>query len=279
MPITKDIRDVHFVTISGHLIDQHGQEYGTKGAGKTYVGKWLQAQIRNWLYHPSDWLHDDTVDASKPSDWQCVVSNLADPLKEACQVIWPACDAKAEDDKKNAMVDLGGGACVSHRVLWQIVGTEGVRMGVGRALEERGVLPPGEAGTLWARALVSGWHHAWRTISAPGDVATVVIVTDVRFPDELRTLMGNGGAAHICVTRRVDRDTSKTLDLHPSETSLPLSMAKSIAGDKCFVYANAQGVRPDYARGPGDVHPLLDHIQQRIAMAYGLDASSGSTRS
>jgi hypothetical protein len=83
--------------------------------------------------------------------------------------------------------------------------------------------------------------------------------------------MSNGGAAHICVKRRVNRDVSQALDLHPSETSLPLDVVKSIAGDKCFVYDNVDGVRPDMAYDMREVHPLMDHVQRQIARAYGLD--------
>lgn len=262
--------NVHFVTISGHLIDQNGQEYGTKGSGKTYVGRWVKEEIGFWNYHPREWTRIEDVSPTDPVHWRCLMSNLADPLKEACEAIWPSADAKADGAKKESLVDLGGGALISHRALWQLFGTEGVRLGVGSALESRGVLPAGESGTLWARSLVARSHHAWSTLAEPEDVCLVVVVADVRFPDELRTLMDNGGMAHICVKRRVDRDLSKSLDLHPSETSLPLDVVSRLAGDRCFVYDNVDGVRVENAYDARSEHKLVSHLVRCASRAYGV---------
>ncbi len=73
-------------------------------------------------------------------------------------------------------------------------------------------------GTEWFRSLDPDcWVHAllWRAAYLPGE--TLAVVTDVRFPNEVRGIRNAGGKV-IRLARRLPADP--LIDSHPSETAL-----------------------------------------------------------
>lgn len=142
---------------------------------------------------------------------------FADPIKAACKVIFML-DEEQLDGSTKEIVDPRWG--MTPREMYQYVGTELFRV----------KLPELSAGfnavvgdTLWVTRFVE-WYRAY------GATVKDVVITDLRFENELFMVAGTFGAEVVSI--RIERDGVDKSDMHASETAIDsLPVAYTVKND------------------------------------------------
>lgn len=124
-------------------------------------------------------------------NYQCRHDRFARTLKDVCRTAFGFSNEQIDGDLKEVVDDFWG---VTPRWAQQIVGTECFRNNVCE--------------DFWVKTLVR------RAMREP---ETSVVISDVRFPNEVQAIKDLGGFAVAC-QRKLSSDPS--IDQHPSETSL-----------------------------------------------------------
>lgn len=126
---------------------------------------------------------------------------MADPLKRAVQEIFMFTDEQLYGNEEKEKIDERWG--VSPRKTLQVVGTDLFRDALKKAVPE---MDFGDDGSLWCRRF-----HLWLDAQME---AQKIILSDVRFEDEAKTITDLGGML-IRVIRPIENEEK---DMHPSET-------------------------------------------------------------
>ena len=171
---------------------------GRIGSGKDTVG-----QIIQYLTSGSKDKFESWCLCHLKSDKKWQIKKLADKLKECAAIIFdiPRKDFESIDVKNSLIGDDWGD--ITYRKFLQLFGT-----GVGRSIHEN----------FWVNALFSDYKPIDRRTQQDPDDSNITypnwIITDVRFPNELKAIMDRGG-----ITIRMDRNSGMPSD-HCSETAL-----------------------------------------------------------
>jgi len=151
---------------------------------------------------------------------------FADALKEACRCIFGFTDEQLYGDKKE---DIDIFWKTSPRIIFQYLGTDLFR-------NRLSVIMPHLGSDIWVEVLRKQILDQWLT-----DEKKCIVVTDVRFPNEVKMIKNLGG-----IVLRVKRNNqNNSTDLHTSELNIDnLNVDAEILNNdtKEMLYENALSV-------------------------------------
>lgn len=125
---------------------------------------------------------------------------FADPLKEACKCIFGFNDDQLYGDKKETIDDFWK---TSPRIILQYLGTDLFRNQLVNIMPHLG-------NDIWVEVVRKQILNGWES-----DKETCFVVTDVRFPNEVKMIKDLGG-----IMFRVKRDDKSSTDSHISEAHI-----------------------------------------------------------
>jgi hypothetical protein len=179
---------------------------GKIGSGKDTVGKIIQHLTSEW----ADEKFQDTDMLNVRSDWK--IKKLAGKLKQIASLL-TGIDLERFEDQEFKKLNMNPEWGMTYREFLQKIGTDAMRDGLHE--------------NVWCNALFSDYKEIFISKGVGGfhdvRIPTVKsigypnwIITDVRFPNELKAVEDRGG-----ITIRIERYSSNELgNLHPSETAL-----------------------------------------------------------